>query len=364
MTALVLASIVTPAWAQQTDQTAADAKVMDFLRRTEISGFVDGYYGYNFNTPVTRKAGPERTFDVFHNSFSLNLAELSFAKVPTADSRGGFRLDLDYGPTQDIVNATEPLGTQALNNVGQGYLSYQADVGKGLQIDFGKFVTPLGYEVIKTKDNWNYSRSLLFTLAIPFYHMGFRATYNVNDKIALAGFVVNGWNNARTVIDRKTVIGQVILKPTSAFSVSETYIGGPQLPNTHTWRHVADTVATYNLNSKVSLAGNYDYGTDKQSGAVVRWQGVAGYGRYQANNWFALAPRWEFYSDPQGFTSGAAQDLKEFTITSEFKHKDGVIARLEYRYDYSDIPFYLKDNRFSTHQNTFTVGLIYAFTTK
>jgi hypothetical protein len=186
----------------------------------------------------------------------------------------------------------------------------------------------------------------------------------VNDKIALAGFVVNGWNNARTVIDRKTVIGQVVLKPTSAFSVSETYIGGPQLPNTHTWRHVADTVATYNLNSKVSLAGNYDYGTDKQSGAVVRWQGVAGYGRYQANNWFALAPRWEFYSDPQGFTSGAAQDLKEFTITSEFKHKDGVIARLEYRYDYSDIPFYLVNNRFSTHQNTFTVGLIYAFSTR
>src|ERR1051326_4737336 len=89
MTALVLASIVTPAWAQQTDQAAADAKVMEFLRRTEISGFVDGYYGYNFNTPVTRKTGPERTFDVNHNSFSLNLAELSSAKTPTADSRGG-----------------------------------------------------------------------------------------------------------------------------------------------------------------------------------------------------------------------------------------------------------------------------------
>jgi hypothetical protein len=362
---LFLASIAIPALAQQpTDQASADAKIMEFLRRTEISGFVDGYYQYNFNNPVTRQSGQERTFDVFQNSFSLNLAELSFAKVPTPDSRGGFRIDLDYGHTQDIVNGNDPVATNGLNNVGQAYLSYQADVGKGLQIDFGKFVTPLGYEVIKTKDDWNYSRSLLFTLAIPFYHVGFRASYNVNDKVALAGFVVNGWNNARTVIDEKTVIGQVTLKPTSAFTVSETYIGGPQLPNTHTWRQVADTVATYNLNSKLSLAGNYDYGTDKQSGAVVRWSGVAGYGRYQANNWFALTPRWEFYSDPQGFTSGAAQDLKEFTMTSEFKHKDGVIARLEYRYDYSDIPFYLNNDRFSTHQTTFTVGLIYAFSTK
>src|SRR5215831_18707926 len=181
----------------QTDQATADAKIMDFLRRTEISGFVDGYYQYNFNNPVTRQSGPERTFDVFQNSFSLNLAELSFAKVPTADSRGGFRIDLDYGHTQDIVSPSDLVATNGLNNVGQAYLSYQADVGKGLQIDFGKFVTPVGYEVIKTKDDWNYSRSLLFTLAEPFYHMGFRASYNVNDKIALAGFVVNGWNNAR-----------------------------------------------------------------------------------------------------------------------------------------------------------------------
>jgi hypothetical protein len=363
---LFLASVVTPALAQQTDQTAADAKIMDFLRRTEISGFVDGYYSYNFNTPITRKTGPERTFDVQNNSFSLNLAELSFAKVPTADSRGGFRLDLDYGPTQDIVNSAAPVQSEPaiFRNIGQAYLSYQADVGKGLQIDFGKFVTPLGYEVIKTKDNWNYSRSLLFTLAIPFYHMGFRATYNLNDKVGLSGGVVNGWNNAVTLIDKKTVFGQVTVKPTAAFTVAETYIGGPQLPNTDTWRHVADTVATYNIGSKLSLAGNYDYGQDKESGAVVRWTGVAGYGKYQANSWFALTPRWEWYNDEQGFTSGAAQKMKEFTITSEFKHKDGVIARLEYRYDYSDIPFYLNNSIFSDHQSTFTVGMIYAFSTR
>jgi len=348
--------LAAPALAQQSSD-----KFLDFFRRTELSGFVDVYYEYNFNTPVTRKTGPERTFDVQNNSFSLNLAELSLEKKPTDDSRGGFRLDLDYGPTQDIVNATEPSQLNIFRNIGQAYLSYQAPVGKGLQIDFGKFVTPLGYEVIKTKDNWNYSRSLLFTLAIPFYHMGVRATYNVNDKVALAGYVVNGWNNAVALIDKKTVIGQVTVKPTSALAFTETYIGGPQLPNTTDWRHVSDTVGTYNITSKIAVSGNYDYGQDKQSGATVKWQGVAGYARFQPTDWFALAPRWEYYDDEQGFTSGAAQKMKEFTFTSEFKHKDGVIARLEYRYDYSDIPFYLKNSRFSNHQNTFTVGLLYAF---
>ncbi len=197
-TVLLSAFLAIPALAQQSGgQTqSSDTKVLDFFRQTELSGFVDVYYGYNFNTPGTRKAGPERTFDVQHNSISLNLAELSLQKKPTTDSRGGFRLDLDYGPTQDIVNASEPSGPHVFRNIGQAYLSYQAPVGKGLQIDVGKFVTPLGFEVIKTKDDWNYSRSLLFSMAIPFYHMGVRATYNVNDKLALAGFVVNGWNNA------------------------------------------------------------------------------------------------------------------------------------------------------------------------
>ena len=356
---LFLTSIAVPALAQG-DQASADAKVMDFLRRTEISGFVDGYYGYNFNTPSTRKTGAERTFDVQHNSLTLSLAELSLAKTPTADSRGGFRIDLDYGTTQDIVAANDP----HFRNIGQAYLSYYANVGKGLQIDFGKFVTPNGFEVIKAKDDWNYSRGLLFTLAIPFYHSGLRATYNVSDKIALAGYVVNGWNNGIATIDKKTVIGQITVKPTSAFSVAETYTGGPVPPNTDTWRHLSDTVATFNVNSKVSLAGNYDYGTDKQSGAVVRWQGVAAYGRLSPNSWFALTPRWEYYNDEQGFTSGTAQKMKEFTITSEFKHKDGFLTRLEYRHDYSDTPYFLKNSRFQDHQDTFTVGLIYAFTTK
>ncbi|PYS16334.1 MAG: hypothetical protein DMG17_12585, partial [Acidobacteria bacterium] len=95
---LFSASIAAPALAQQSGGQGTSDRFLDFFRRTELSGFVDGYYGYNFNTPGTRKTGPERTFDVNHNSLSLNLVELSLQKIPTADSRGGFRLDLDYGP--------------------------------------------------------------------------------------------------------------------------------------------------------------------------------------------------------------------------------------------------------------------------
>jgi hypothetical protein len=71
-----------------------------------------------------------------------------------------------------MINAFEPSKLQILEDIEQSYLSYLAPMGRGLQIDVGKFVTQHGAEVIEAKDNWNYSRSLLFALAIPYYHMG------------------------------------------------------------------------------------------------------------------------------------------------------------------------------------------------
>jgi putative OmpL-like beta-barrel porin-2 len=373
----------TPPPAPTPEEIAAkqDSTTMDFFRRTEVSGFVDTYYEYNFNKPTKPCAtiggvavfNCLRNFDIAHNSFSLNLAEVAFEKKPTADSRGGFRIDLDYGPTAHIVNAFEPSGASSLANVEQAYVSYLAPTGTGLQLDFGKFVTPMGNEVIESKDNWNYSRSLLFALAIPYYHMGMRVSYSPNDKVALQGFLVNGWNNVQDNNKGKTVGGSVTLKPTAAVAIIENYLTGQEQGNlidSGPWRNTSDTVVTYTANKQVSLAVNYDYGRDKfptvaNSLTNVTWQGVAFNVKYQANDWFALTPRVEYYDDKDGFTTGVGQKLKEATVTAEFKHKDGFIMRLEYRGDFSDQPFFPKNTTGTAKsQNTVTFGFIYAFTTK
>jgi hypothetical protein len=72
--------------------------------KIDVTAFVDVYYEYNFD-----KVDPAlRTFDVQHNAFSLSLAEIAFAKGVTTDSRVGFRVDLDFGKTADLVAAYEP----------------------------------------------------------------------------------------------------------------------------------------------------------------------------------------------------------------------------------------------------------------
>ncbi len=304
-----------------------------------------------------------RNFDVQHNSFSLNLAELALEKKPTADSRAGFRVDLDYGPTATMVHAAEPGGTQTFQNILQAYASYLAPIGHGLQFDIGKFATPMGYEGIKTRDNWNYSRSLLFTLAEPYYHAGVRVNYSINDHVSLSAHLVNGWNNVVDNNGGKTVGLQATFKPSSAVTIVQSYMGGPEQANDNAdWRHLADTVITYTATPTVSLAMNYDYGRDRVAASTVTWQGVAGYLRYQPNAWFAFTPRAEYYDDPNGSTTGVVQKIKEITLTAEFKQKDGVLLRVEYRRDSSNTPFFQTSelNRVN-HQDTLTVGIVYAF---
>ena len=90
----------------------------------------------------------------------------------------------------------------------EAYVDYIAPIGKGLTFTFGKFVTPAGAEVIETNGNWDYSRSILFYYAIPYFHFGANAKYTFNTQWAITGYLVNGWNNSQEVNTGKTYVGK------------------------------------------------------------------------------------------------------------------------------------------------------------
>jgi hypothetical protein len=367
----LLALIATAPTAFAQDGKPAENPVLKFFGSTEITGLVDASYTYNLNTPKTACAkvgGVEifnclHNFDVAHNSFSLNLAELAVEKKPTTESRGGFRFDLDYGAAANIVGGFEPTGTTAYSNIQQAYVSYLAPTKSGsLQFDVGKFVTPAGFETIESKDNWNYSRSLLFALAIPYYHTGVRATFSPNDKVTLAGFVANGWNNVVDNNGGKTVGVSATLKPTAVFSLVGNYIGGGETTDSSIgWRHLFDATATYTVTPKLAFAVNVDVGQE----GTARWQGVAAYAKFQANDWFAIVPRYERFSDRNGWATTVPQSLQDLTLTLEFKAKDNMLMRVEYRGDFSDKEFFVKDLSGQTKsQNVLTVAWMYSFSSK
>jgi hypothetical protein len=137
-------------------------------------------------------------------------------------------------------------------------------------------------------------------------------------------------------------------------------VGAEQPDNDRDKRQMFDTVLTITANEKAVFLLNYDYGYDRLAGDRVRWQGFAGAARLQLSPWFAISPRLEWFGDAQGFSTGAAQNLKEATLTTEFKLRGGLLMRGEYRRDWSDTPFFEKRaGLLSKSQTTATLGIIY-----
>jgi hypothetical protein len=83
---------------------AGDRKLLDFFRDSTINLGLDGYYAYNFNSPVGR-VNLLRAYDVLSNNFSLNQASVIFehAPDPAAGRRFGARVDLQFGQATDTL---------------------------------------------------------------------------------------------------------------------------------------------------------------------------------------------------------------------------------------------------------------------
>jgi hypothetical protein len=347
-------------------KSVSGPSISSLLGPTSLSGFVDMYYDYNSNQPASR-TNSFRSFDGASNQFALNLVELVVDKTPEiTNSRTGYHLALGFGEAMNAVNGTDPGGLGFDQYLKEAYFSYLAPVGKGLQIDAGKFVTPHGAEVIETKDDLNYSRGLLFSYAIPYYHYGLRAKYAFSDKYSVSGFLVNGWNNVVDNNTGKTYGVGFGWNPTKKISFTQNFMAGPEQSNNNSnWRQLWDTVITYSPTSKLSFTLNTDYGRgDRMKGVVdpVFWTGAAGYVKYAFNEKYAVVTRYEYYDDANGFTTGTAQHFNGFTATFQRLTAEHILSRLEFRRDMSNEPTFVRGNGLPAGaQNTLTAGLVFMF---
>jgi hypothetical protein len=381
--------------ATSTALTADDRKNLDFLRDTTINLGVDAYYAYNFNHPVGR-VNLLRAYDVLSNNISLNQASVIFERAPNVSEgrRFGGRLDLQFGQATDTLQgnpANEPR-PQIYRNIFQAYGTYIAPLGKGLTVDFGKWSSSLGVENNYTKDQMNYSRSYLFDF-LPFYHMGVRASYPVNDRLTVNYWLVNGTNQAEATNAFKDELFGFVVKPRKTITWTANYYLGQEHPDRIPVNpvgpipvqpglsfqairpapdgrlHIIDSYVSWQASRKLSAALEGDYVIERlwrnealgRSSAPSHVTAGAVYVRSELTPKVAVAGRAEYLSDRGGLFSGLTQALKETTATFDYKFGDGFLMRYEWRRDFSNQPTFLTDTQgaFSKEQTTATVGLIW-----
>ena len=380
--------------AQQNNLPEEDRKILDFLRDTTINLNLDSYYEYNFNHPVGR-VNLLRAYDVLSNLFSLNQAAVIFDHPPDVDAgrRWGGRLDLQFGQATDTLqgNPQNEPRPQIYRNVYQAYASYIFPVGKGMNVDFGKWGSSLGIEGNYTKDQINYSRSYWFDF-LPFYHMGFRVSLPVHDAFSINYWVVNGTNQVEATNGFKDELFGFTAKPHNNLSWTMNYYFGQEhpdrvvvataspipvqpgltfqaispAPNGRT--HIFDSYATWQPTSNLILELEGDYFIQRlwrttapgQSSAPSHVDGGAAYLQYKFAPKFALGARTEYLSDRGGLFSGLNQALKEYTVTFDYKLADELLVRPEWRHDFSNQPTFLTSTQgiLSKQQHTLTVGII------
>ncbi len=178
--------------------------------------------------------------------------------------------------------------------------------------------------------------------------------------------ISNGWNDVVANNSGKT-FGLTGTITVGKITWTHNYYIGPEKPNTtRGYRHLYDTTVLVAANRFTSVYINYDYALDKRLGGSDHWTGIAGAARFAITPKIALAPRLEWFNDATGFTTGTAQRLKEGTITGEYLIMPGVVGRLEYRRDWSNVPFFDRGAipGSSTSQSTMLAGVTLFFAPK
>jgi len=323
-------------------------------RGTDFSFLFDGYVDGNFNHSDSG-FNQLRNFDFRADTAHVNMGKITIDHAPTPF---GFHLDVGFGQTFDVIHSTDR-APEAFKYFEQAYLSLKPKSWHGLQIDAGEFVTSAGAKVIETNQNWNYSRPLLFSRAIPYYHFGIRSSFPIGPHLAGGVHVVQRWNNIYDNNSGKTVglTGAYAWKKVTWSNVC--YVG-PEESRTNTGiRNLYDTTILVNANDKLSYYINFDYGRDKNIGSgSQQGTGIARAARYAIGRKYAIAGRLELFDDIDGFSTGVAQTVKECTLTGEYKMTNWLMTRLEFRNDGSNQPFFQKDSGTSKNQPTILLGLV------
>lgn len=81
---------------------------------------------------------------------------------------------------------------------------------------------------------------------------------------------------------------------------------------------------------------NVDAGYQRTPSGTDTWHGVAGSLQWTPTARVAISPRYEWFHDVEGFTTGTAQILQEGTLTGQYTLFRGLVARGEFRIDQSD----------------------------
>jgi hypothetical protein len=301
-----------------------------------IGGYLDAYYGYDFNKP-SNGIRPYSVNNSHHNNFSLNLG---YIDIKYTANRTRARFAPAIGTYMNANYAGEPTGFRNILEASAGIKLFEK---KNIWVDAGVLSSPITYESPVSKENLVYTRSI-GTEYSPYYLTGIKLTVPFNTKFTGYLYVVNGWQQIVDVNKGKSVVVGGEYKPTKSLKItgnvwagSEQNLGTTRNRN----RYFFDVYATYKPQGKrLSVSGGVYYGIQQMklasSNVNINWWQANVAAQYQIASKFSVSARAEYFSDPDGavvqpFTAAPVFNCSSVSACGNFQITPDAMFRIEAR---------------------------------
>lgn len=344
-----------------TMQAMAQEEPAKETREITLSGYVEAYYGFDFNEPANHTRPSFLYNHTRHNELNINLAYLKGSY--TAD-RVRANLAIMAGTYAQYNLAAEP---ELLRHV------YEANVGvriaNNVWVDAGIMPSHIGFESAVGKDCFTLTRSIMAENT-PYYEAGAKITWS-NEKWTVAAMYLNGWQRIRRVDGNQTPgFGtQVVFKPGSRITLNwSTFIGNDKADSVRQMRYFNDVYGIFNITDRFSLIAGCDYGleqTAKGSSDMNSWFSPIAIARYAFSDKIALAGRYEYYDDENGviISTGTPNGFKTsgYSLNFDVAPVSNVLFRVEGKLYSSKDDIFSKNGEAKSSNVAVTTSLAVSF---
>ncbi len=419
------------------EEALAGSAIMGGLfKGTTVSGYLETIFTYNLRqsgeaTLITDGTGGLSNADMNgwnylgernDNSFALEAFAMFFDKEATDEHPVGWQAHVYFGEKAKritflgaggfnsgedatISGGTDDTARNDIVTIAAANLTWNIPVGgKTVPTSMGKLYTWIGYELVESIGNPNYSHGLIYNNAIPFTHMGLSfdvSEFMPSDKLGLQLKYVNGWDSFVDNNEAKSFGFYLTYEPNDdwfwslatiygnegwnvretgndnhADGVAQSYVSA----NNGGATYMLDIVATYSLPQidKLSLGANFDWGyiedfkahnglliadggvrpENYAAGAGIasritsatgaHWYAAAGYAMYDwADNQMG-ALRYEYFDDSDHART-FGYSLWDLTYTHNITISENLLLRPEIRYIHHNRP----ENEEISHGNSY-----------
>lgn len=333
--------------------------------KVKFSGYIEAYYGYDFNKPADHN---RPAFIYSHNRTNEVNLNLGFIKAAYDDGAIRANLAVMAGTYANANLAAEP---GILKNIFEANAGVKLSKSANLWIDAGIFSSHIGFEGAISKDCWVLTRNIA-SENTPYYESGAKITYGTQDgKLTATLLYLNGWQRITRQNGNDKPAGglQLNWKPTPKITVNySNYLGTEGVDSVRVNRLYHNLYGIFQVTDQFGLTLGLDYGTQqkaKGSSSVNEVISPVAIVQYKFADKWAMAGRFEYYEDKNGIfiSTGTPNGFKTkgYSLNVDYSPIPNAVVRLEGKtYDSKDKIFNRGANSINA-STTLTASIAVAF---